>query len=210
MNKYIIFFLVISLFSCERKKTSVKDQVQIVFPKVKEAVSTEKEKVVITEIEKVEKTDEENTKINLSEESESVQVLPKRVLFGELKVDITEEDEKIQITSTDEFAENLNFSLKGKTDAFIETDVDGNGFNEFYIVTNTGDLAAFSSYNNKSFGQINVAKKPFAFYEDCTKVKFWEAKNKKLSITFENGAGELNTVRYKLKMGEASYQLVAE
>lgn len=205
MNKYFILLIVISLFSCEKKKPSATNQTTAKVVSVNETVS----KDTIESI-KAENTTEEVTTKQIEKGAEIVSILPKNIVFGDLKIEVSELDGRVQINSNSEFVQSFEIPLNGKTDAIIETDVDGNGFNEFYIVTNTGDLAAFSSYNNKSYGQINIAHKPFSFYANCTKVKFWEAKNKKLSITFENAAGALNTVRYKLKNGEASYQLVAE
>lgn len=205
MNKYILLLLVISLFSCEKKKPSATSQAQTNVVEVKTV-----EEVNDTVVENVEKVEEVIANTKELKESVEALILPKTVFFGDVKVEISETDGVIDVTSNNEFAGAYNLNLKGKTDAFIETDVDGNGFNEFYIVTNTGDLAAFSSYNNKSFGQVYVPKKPYSFYADCTKVKFWEAKNKKLAISFEDNDGKLNTVRYKLVKGETSFQLVAE
>lgn len=213
MNKYIILLVIISLFSCERKKPATADQIQTTIPEVKEVVSEQIEKiekVVDEETKTADKVDKTVSKTKELIAKETIAVLPKTVFFGDIKVDISELNGNIVINSNNEFMPSSELPFKGKADALIETDVDGNGFNEFYIVSNTGDLAAFSSYGNKSFGEIYIAKKPFTFYENSVKVKFWEAKNKKLSITFENRQGELNTVRYKLKVGEASYQLVAE
>ena len=189
MNKVLIVAVLLFLISCEEAK-------QV------ETQTTGREKVIV-EIEE----NKDFEKIKKNEKS----ILPANVTFGAIYIGVKEESGSIKITSNGDNVEpEILRKLDGNVGAFIETDVDGDGFNEFYIVSNTGDLLAFSSYRNLSFGEINIFKKPNSFYTNSNKFKFWELKNKKLSLAFEDTEGKLNTVRYKLEQGEASYQLIAE
>ncbi len=215
MNKLILLMLIVSLFSCEEKKDTSKN-----LPKIQNEESHNEAKKSITKIAidedlKIEKTANnsidnslQNTKENL--EPKVKNVLPKNCKFGDIEIEISNTGKLVTIKSNNEFSEEVNKNFEGIADAFIETDVDGNGYNEFYCISNTGDILAFTSYKNKSYGEITIQKKPSDFYTDCKKVKFWEAKNRKLSITFESNSGALNTVRYSLQKGEASYQLIAD
>ena len=107
--------------------------------------------------------------------------------------------------------DTLNIPFNGKMLECIETDVDSNGFNEIYCISNLGDLVAFSSYNDISYGEIYIAQKPNYFYENFNGLNYWEAKDKKLYLSFSNGVeNQMNVVRYSLKAGETSFQLLAE
>lgn len=138
------------------------------------------------------------------------QVFKKAIKFGELNINIEEKEDKLFVSSDCEFVEDFSVDLNGVINSFIVTDVDADGFNEFYCVTNKGDLVAYASFNNKSFGEIFVKQKPASFYENFNEVKFWEVKNKKLLITFSIGIDKkLNIVRYSLIKGESGVQLIA-
>lgn len=131
--------------------------------------------------------------------------------FGDIQINIEEKQGKLYINSNCKGVEDFSVSIKGSIDKMIETDVNADGYNEFYCVTNAGDLIAYSSYKNKSFGEIYIPQKPSDFYKEFNELKFWEVKNKKLLLTFSNGSNEqLNVVRYHLKSGEAGYKLMAE
>lgn len=197
-NIFILITTIIILSSCSEAQNKT--------------ANTLKEKSKDVSINKIKKSDssyETSTK-QKNIEPALEKILPKQVVFGNIEIIVSNKNEKINIKSNNEFVEEQNISLKGKLSKFFETDVDKDGFNEFYGISNTGDMFAFSSYKNKSFGKINIPKKPFDFYKDCYGVKSWEVKNNKLHLTFYNNENKLFTVRYKLLQGEASFQLMAE
>jgi len=206
MNK--IFFLLILLFTFSCSETVVEEN-NIIENEAQKETKEEKADIPTKEealevLEKVDKEKEDLTKPILKN------ILPKECNFGDIKIIISEHNDEINIKSNNKFVEDINKTLDGTINAFIETDVDEDGFNEFYCVSNIGDIIAYSSYKNKSFGEIMINRKPSYFYKDCNEVKFWEVKNKQLSITFSNVKDELSTVRYKLVQGETAYSLVAD
>ena len=206
--KNIIFLISLLLFFSCSETAQKKNNNE--FVKAKDIESSSKKELTKKDIaSKNEEIKVEKDKKDFEKPTKK-EILPKQCNFGNIKIVVSENNGKINIKSNNEFVEEMNLDLKGKVDAFFETDVDGDGFNEFYCVSNKGDIIAFSSYKNKSFGKINLSKKPYDFYPDCYEVKFWEVKDKKLHITFSNAKDELFTVRYSLAKGESAYQLKAE
>lgn len=131
--------------------------------------------------------------------------------FGDVKINIEEKDQKLFINSNCKVVEDFTVDLDSKLEAIIETDVNSDGFNEFYCVTKTGNLIAYASYKNKSFGEIYIPKKPLDFYSDFNELKLWEVKKNHLILTFSNGGNnQINVVRYALKSGETSFILEAK
>lgn len=146
-----------------------------------------------------------------NEDDEVLKTFATECNFGDIQINIEEKQNKLYIHSNSKMVDDFSVGIKGMVDKVIETDVNADGYNEFYCVTNSGDLIAYSSYRNKSFGEIYIPQRPYDFYKDFNELKFWEVKNKKLLLTFSNGTNEqLNIVRYHLKSGEAGYKLIAE
>lgn len=132
-------------------------------------------------------------------------------LFGDILINIEEKNNKLFITSNSKMVEDFVYELEGEIQSFIVTDVNADGYNEFYCITNHGDILAFASYRNKSFGEIYIPEKPKNFYKDLNEIKFWEVKNNHLLLTFSNGKEQkLNQVRYSLLEGETSFRLEAQ
>lgn len=196
MNNLLLLIVIIFFVSCNSSDVSEKQ-----IDKIKTIEKNPIEERVTVKV--------DNPKEVIVQNEEKL-LFKKKVLFGDIEIHLEENNGELSIKSNNEFVEDKLIKIDGFIDTFIETDVDKNGFNEFYCVSNVGDLIAFSSFKNKSYGEISVLKKPFNFYKDCKSVKFWEAKNKSLLITFSNSKNELNIVRYKLIQGENSYQLIAE
>ena len=196
MNNLLLLIVIIFFVSCNSSDVSEKQ-----IDKIKTIEKNPIEERVTVKV--------DNPKEVIVQNEEKL-LFKKKVLFGDIEIHLEENNGELSIKSNNEFVEDKSIKIDGFIDTFIETDVDKNGFNEFYCVSNVGDLIAFSSFKNKSYGEISVLKKPFYFYKDCKSVKFWEAKNKSLLITFSNSKNELNIVRYKLIQGENSYQLIAE
>lgn len=130
------------------------------------------------------------------------------ITFGDVKIELEEKNQKLFIQSNSELVENTSLDLDSKLEAIFETDVNADGYNEFYCITKSGDLIAYASYRNKSFGEIYIPKKPRDIYSVFNELKLWEVKKNHLILTFSNGEDkQINVVRYALITGEAGFRL---
>ena len=188
MIKTLFSLVLIVLFSCNEKNATIKAE-------------TITNNTVINN----KNTTTETLKPSVIVES----VLPQKIHFGDIEVLVSRND-LLLVSSNEKNAEKYQLKTNGIVTDVIVTDVNGDGVDEFYCITNRGDISAFASFSNKSYGEIYVAKKPLDFYSTIVKVKNWELKNRKLAMTFKNKDGSFNTVRYKLELGETSFQLIAD
>lgn len=119
----------------------------------------------------------------------------------------------------------LTYTDKDPVNSFFATDLDGNGFDEVYVITTAagsgsyGNVCAFSSNKDLSFSFVYLPEleeadlnpgKPFHGYEghDVFKVE-----GNKLVRSFRVSEGDQKSnrsIRYQLKKGEAGLMLVAE
>lgn len=131
--------------------------------------------------------------------------------FGDLTINLEEKNQKLFVSSNCKVVEDFTIDLDAKLEAIIETDVNSDGFDEFYCVTKSGNLIAYASYKDKSFGEIYVPQKPLYFYNDFNELTLWEVKKDHLILTFSNGVNnQINVVRYTLKAGENGFILEAK
>jgi hypothetical protein len=100
-------------------------------------------------------------------------------------------------------------------------DLNQDGFPEVYIFarneTGKSQVYAYSSYRNRSYGQIYVPEiatedQRMTGYQGGDQFKLQETALLREFPIYENGraSGSSRTLTYKLKMGEASYRLEAE
>jgi len=195
MKNYIVgVFSIVLFFSCEETpKTSAQNDQQ------------NSERVLILDTLGNEITIEKSSKI--ATEKPLVQTCN----FGEVTINLEEKNQKLFVNSNCKVVEDFVIDLDAKLETIFETDVNSDGYNEFYCLTKTGNLIAYASYKNKSFGEIYVPQKPSKFYKDFNELKLWEVKKNHLILTFSNGVdNEINVVRYILKEGETGFILEAK
>lgn len=119
----------------------------------------------------------------------------------------------------------LTYNDKDPVSSFFAADLDGNGFDEVYIITTAagsgsyGNVWAFSSNKDRSFSFVYFPElveadlkpgKPFHGYEghDVFKV---EGNRLVRNFRVSEGDQKINrTIRYQLKKGETGYILEAE
>lgn len=119
----------------------------------------------------------------------------------------------------------LTYTDKDPVSNFFAADLDGNGFDEVYVITTAagsgsyGNVCAFSSNKDLSFSFVYIPEleeadltpgKPFHGYEGHDEFK---VEGNKLVRTFRVSEGDQKsnrTIRYQLKKGEAGFMLVAE
>ncbi|MGB0885387.1 MAG: hypothetical protein ACPGR5_03100 [Chitinophagales bacterium] len=193
MKKLTFAFFSFILFSCEEmpvKEISIIESSTQIEDTTKDEISKKQEQIIIQK--------------TIPQQKEF------RCNFGDIEISIKQEEDEVFIKSNFDNLETFKHKIKGKIVSFFETDVNADGFNEFYCITSNGDLVAYSSYRNKSFGEIYVPQMPNHFYKEIRDLESWEVKNNKLHLTFSNTVDEvLNTVRYKLINGETAYKLEA-
>lgn len=131
----------------------------------------------------------------------------------------------ITVYFKDDTTTQLTYTDKDPVSNSFTADLDGNGFDEVYIITTAagsgsyGNVWAFSSNKDLSFSFVYLPEleeadlkpgKPFHGYEghDVFKV---EGNRLVRSFRVSEGDQKSNrTIRYQLKKGEAGYILVAE
>lgn len=195
MNKLIVGFLSIFLLvSCNQmSKTNAQNE------------SQSSERAIILDTLGNEIVVEKSSKVN------SDKPLKQTCKFGDLTINLEEKNQKLFVSSNCKVVEDFTIDLDAKLEAIIETDVNSDGFDEFYCVTKSGNLIAYASYKDKSFGEIYVPQKPLYFYNDFNELTLWEVKKDHLILTFSNGVNnQINVVRYTLKAGENGFILEAK
>lgn len=189
------FSAILLLFSCEEmpdKETSNLEDRTLIIDTVSENINIQKVN--------------SNKQTELNEKQFSA-----KSNFGDIKITVAQEEHNILVSSETSVVEDLTSVIVGNVTDFIETDVNADGFNEFYAITNAGDVVAYTSYRNKSYGEIYIPVKPYKIYKNIQELKSWEVKDSMLLLTFAVGElQELNTVRYLLAQGEANYILKVE
>lgn len=199
---------VLFLISCEEMPTTVATEPSIVNERTL-IIDTAAENISIQKhLPQIDAVKTAETQKNIAKVENSFSA---KSSFGDIHIHIEQKQNLLYINSNSEVVEDFSIAIKGTVTTFIQTDLNADAYNEFYCITNAGDLLAFSSYRNKSFGEIYIPQKPFDFYKNFNELKFWEVKNNKLLLTFSNGENEaLNVVRYHLKAGETGFKLIAE
>lgn len=198
MRIYLLSTIVLFLLACERIEQTIETNTASSFQQDSSLTQSSLAQKNITIPES-----------SISKEQKNTILLEEKHYFGDIEISIQQKDSIVHIQSAENTIDPHLFWAKGKIN-IIETDVNQDGFNEIYCVSQQGGLFAIASYRNKSFGEIYIPQKPFSFYKDCQKFISWEVKHKKLSLIFENEKGEANIVRYALVEGETSYQLQAK